>query len=161
MAFIEFEKFNFNQFYDKTPSALKYILVISLIIVGSYFLWATKIDNSEERQIDKIEESIQTTYVIINQFEKFKGAQLEYNKKLLNYLEDIYTIVEELNESTNRKFDLLLKQGGSNTEEIIERLTLLNESFDKLQKAYTPRELRDNSNDREYNISAEPIENKK
>lgn len=155
MAFIEFEKFNFNQFYEKTPLTLKYIIVISLLVVGSYFLYATKIDNSEERQIDKIEESIQSTYVIINQFEKFKDAQLDYNKRILNYLDDIYVIVEELNENTNKKFDILLKQGGSNTEEIIERLMLLNESFEKLHKAYVPDELKEK---RDYSISAEPIE---
>ena len=35
----------------------------------------------------------------------------------------------------------MLSAGGKNTEDIIERLTLLNESFEKLQKAYTPDEL--------------------
>lgn len=150
MALIQFEKFNFNQFYEKTPKALKYILVISVIIVGSYFLYAKKINNSEEKQLDKIEESISTTYTLINKFDDFRQAQYVFNEQILEYLEDIYTLVEELNESTNRKFDLLLEAGGSNTEEIIERLTILNESFEKLQKAYTPKEFEEPKKEEPY-----------
>lgn len=142
MALIQFEKFNLNQFYEKSPKALKYIVVISVIIVGSYFLYAKKIDNSEERQLDKIEETIATTYTLINSFDEFRKAQYVFNDKILEYMEDIYTLVEELNENTNRKFDLILQAGGSNTNEIIERLTLLNESFDKLQDAYQPKEFK-------------------
>jgi hypothetical protein len=143
MPIIQFEKFNFNQFYDKTPKPLKYFLVIALILVGSYYLYATKIDKSDERQLAKIEESISTTYTLIGKIDDFRKAQYVFNEQILDYLEDIYTLVEELNENTNQKFDLLLKAGGANTEEIIERLTMLNSSFEKLQKAYTPKDFKE------------------
>ena len=56
----------------------------------------------------------------------------------MSYLKNIYTLVEELNESTNKKFDLLLTQGGLNTYQILSQLTLLNQSYEKLTEAYTP-----------------------
>jgi len=141
MAIIQFEKFNFNNFYEKTPRPLKYILVISLIIVGSYFLFSKKVSKGQVQQLAKIEQSIETTYGLIDRFDEFRTAQYIYNAEILDYLQSLYSLVEELNENTNRKFELLLKAGGQNTDEIIERLVMLNESFEKLQKAYTPEEL--------------------
>lgn len=151
MALVEFEKFNLNNFYEKTPKPLKYILVISLIIVGSYFLYAKKLDKSDVKQLDKIEESISTTYTLINKFEDFQQAQYVFNDQILDYLDDLYSLVKELNENTNRKLDLILEAGGANTEEILEKLTLLNESYEKLQKAYTPKEFEkaENNSNRE------------
>ena len=144
MGVIKVEKFNLNNFYEKTPQPLKYILVISLIIVGSYFLFSRKVSDGQIKQLDKIEQSIETTYELINRFDDFKSEQYIYNENILDYLKDLYTLVKELNENTNRKFDLLLEAGGQNTNDIIERLILLNESFGKLQRAYTPEELRPN-----------------
>jgi len=141
MAIVQFEKFNLNNFYEKTPKPLKYILVISLIIIGSYFLFSKKVTKGQVAELAKIEQSIETTYDLINRFDEFRTAQYIYNAEILDYLQSLYTLVEELNENTNRKFDILLSAGGKNTEDIIERLTLLNESFEKLQKAYTPDEL--------------------
>lgn len=138
MGTVPLDKFNLNQFYEKTPTALKYILVISLIIVSSYFLFSRKVTKGQDKELEKIEQTIETTYSLINKFEIFENAQYQYNKETMHYLKNIYTLVEELNENMNKKFDLLLSQGGSNTEEILDRLILLNESFDKLQEAYTP-----------------------
>jgi hypothetical protein len=141
MAVIQVEKFNLNNFYEKTPRPLKYILVISLIIVGSYFLFSKKVSKGQVKQLAKIEQSIETTYGLIDRFDDFRTAQYIHNAEILDYLKNLYTLVEELNENTNRKFDLLLQTGGDNTDEILERLIMLNESFEKLQKAYTPEEL--------------------
>lgn len=149
MAPVQFEKFNINSFYEKTPTALKYILVISVIIVGSYFLYAKKLDKSDVKQLDKIEESIETTYTLITRFDDFRKTQYIFNEQMLNYMEDLYTLVEELNETTNRKLDLILEAGGTNTEDIIKRLELLNETYDKLRKAYTPKEFKEPSYDGE------------
>jgi len=140
MAIVQFEKFNFNQFYEKTPTVLKYILVMSLIILGSYFLFSKKVSNGQDKELAKIEQTIETTYTLIDRFDDFRKAQYAYNSEILDYLENIYTLVEELNENTNKKLDLIISQGGENTSEILERLTLLNESYEKLQKAYTPKE---------------------
>jgi len=140
MGVVTVDKFNLNQFYEKTPTALKYILVISLIIVGSYLLFSRKVSKGQDKELTKIEQTIETTYVLIDRFDDFRSAQYIYNAEILKYLENIYTLVEELNENTNRKFDLILSAGAGNTNEILERLTLLNESFEKLQTAYTPKE---------------------
>ena len=141
MALIQFEKFNLNNFYEKTPKPLKYILVISLIIVGSYFLFSKKVTTGQVEQLAKIEQSIETTYGLIDRFDEFRTAQYVYNAEILDYLKNIYKLVEELNENTNRKFDLILAQGGANIDQILEKLTLLNESYEKLTEAYTPEEL--------------------
>jgi hypothetical protein len=143
MAIVQFEKFNFNQFYEKTPNVLKYILVISLIILGSYFLFSKKVSKGQDNELAKIEQTIETTYTLIDRFDDFRQAQYVYNAEILDYLENIYTLVGELNENTNKKLDLILSQGGENASEILERLTLLNESYEKLQKAYTPKEFED------------------
>ena len=157
MALIQFEKFNLNTFYEKTPVALKYILVLSLIIVGSYFLFSKKISESQVQQIAKIEQSIETTYDLINRFDEFRTAQYIYNTEILDNLKSLYTLVEELNENTNRKFDLILSIGGKNTNDIVERLIMLNESFEKLQKAYTPEELKAPTNPNEYKSPETPV----
>lgn len=138
MGVVPLDKFNLNQFYEKTPTALKYILVVSLIFVASYFLFSRKVSRSEDLKLDKIEQTIITTYKLIDQFDDFETAQYQYNKETMSYLKNIYTLVEELNENTNKKFDLLLKQGGTNQSQLLEQLTLLNESYEKLTKAYTP-----------------------
>jgi len=138
MAVVPVDKFNLNSFYEKTPTPLKYILVVSLIVVGSYFLFSKKVSKGQDKELAKIEQTIETTYSLIDRFDDFESAQYQYNKETMSYLKNIYTLVEELNENTNRKFDLLLKQGGSNTGQILDQLTLLNDSYEKLTKAYTP-----------------------
>ena len=140
MGVIPLDKFNLNNFYEKTPTALKYIIVISLIVVGSYFVFSRKMSRGQAKQLDNIEQTIETAYNLIDQFDAFALTQYHYNEDILIYLRNIYTLVEELNENTNKKFDLLLSQGGSNTNDILERITMLNESFDKLTDAYTPNE---------------------
>lgn len=142
MTVVEFDKFNLNNFYDKTPKPLKYILVISLIIVGSYFLYAKKLDKSDIKQLTKIEESIESTYALINKFDDFRKAQYIFNEQILEYLDDLYTLVDELNQNTNAKLDLILEAGGANAEDILERLELLNETYEKLRAAYTPKEFK-------------------
>jgi len=141
MAIIQFEKFNLNNFYEKTPRPLKYILVISLIIVGSYFLFSKKVTTGQVEQLSKIEQSIETTYNLIDKFDEFRTAQYIYNAEILDYLTNIYKLVEELNENTNKKLDLILSQEGANTDQILSQLVLLNETYEKLREAYTPDEL--------------------
>jgi hypothetical protein len=138
MAVVPVDKFNLNSFYEKTPKVLKYILVISLIIVGSYFLFSKKVSKSQDKELAKIEQTIEITYSLLDRFDTFETAQYQYNKETMSYLKNIYTLVEELNESTNRKFNILLQQGETNTDQILTQLTMLNESYEKLTEAYTP-----------------------
>ena len=138
MALIELEKLSINNFWEKTPTPLKYILIIVLIVAGSYFLFSKSVSIAQIKQLDKIEESIQTTYTLLRQFEEFEKTQYDYNDQTLSYLKNVYSLVEELNDNTNKKLDMILSAGGKNTGDILEKLTLLNESFEKLQKAYTP-----------------------
>lgn len=138
MAIVQVDKFNINKFWEKTPTALKYLLVIAMIVAGSYYLFSKTVSVGQIKELDKIEESINTTYSLIDQFQQFERSQYAYNAQTLTYLKNIYTLVEELNANTNKKFDILLSAGGKNTNEIIEKLTLLNESFQKLSKAYAP-----------------------
>jgi len=138
MGVVPMDKFNLNSFYEKTPTALKYILVISLIVVGSYFLFSKKVSKGQDAELAKIEQTIETTYKLIDQFDDFERAQFQYNKETMSYLKNIYTLVEELNENTNKKFDLLLEQGGMNQQQLLKQLTMLNESYEKLTEAYTP-----------------------
>jgi len=168
MGVIPMDKFSLNEFYDKTPVVLKYILVISLIVVGSYVFIGKRVTKGQDRQLEKIEQTIETSYVIIDRFDDFRKAQYIYNDEMISHLKNIYTLVEELNESTNRKFDLILSAGQGNTAEILDRLTLLNESFEKLQKAYTPDEFEQPSSnvpdprkEQEYSIVAEPVKSGK
>ena len=136
MALVPVDKFNINKFWEKTPTALKYLLIIAMIVAGSYYLFSKTISVGQIKELNKIEESINTTYNLINQFQEFERSQYAYNTQTLTYLKNIYTLVEELNDNTNRKFDILLQSGGKNTDQIIEKIQMLNESFQKLSKAY-------------------------
>jgi len=141
MAIVTVKKFDLNKFWEQTPTVLKYILLISLIVAGSYFLFSRKINNNQIKELDKIEQVIETSYTLINRFEEFERNQYTYNEEIMSYLKNIYILVNELNENTNKKFNILLKTGGENTDNIIDKLVLLNESFEKLQKAYTPEKI--------------------
>jgi hypothetical protein len=140
MATIETKPFELNSFWEKTPKALKYFIIIALIIAGSYYLFSKGTTIAQIKQIDKIEESINTTYSLINQFQDFEKTQYAYNTQTMTYLKNIYSLVDELNDNANKKLDMIIKAGGSNTNQIIEKITLLNESFEKLHKAYSPKD---------------------
>ena len=139
-SIIAAEPLNLNSFWEKTPSKLKYFIVIALIVAGGYFLFSKSMAITQMKQINKIEESINTTYSLINQFQEFEKKQFDYNMQTMTYLKNIYSLVDELNNNANRKLDMIMKAGGSNTNQIIEKITLLNESFEKLHKAYSPKD---------------------
>jgi hypothetical protein len=140
MVTIASNPLDINQFWEKTPTALKYFLVISLVIITAYYLFSKTATISRVKELDKIEESINITYDLIGQFQEFEQTQYAYNVQTLTYLQNIYTLVEELNENTNKKFELLLQSGGSSSAQILEKIMMLNESFEKLQEAYSPKE---------------------
>jgi hypothetical protein len=108
---IPMEKFNLNRFWERTPTLLKYFLVIAIIIVSSYFVFTDKINTSQTQQLDKIEDNIKVTYTLINNFENYKMI-------------------------TNKKFDIILQANSKNKTDVVDKILILNESFDKLSKIY-------------------------
>jgi len=136
MGAIPLDKFNLNRFWEKTPTPLKYILVIAILLATSYFIFSKKMDDNHVAEIETMKTGIVATYELIDNFEEFRQEQDEYNKEVLDYLQNLHTLVEELNETTNRKFDMILNSGNQNADQIIEKIMLLNESFEKLSKAY-------------------------
>lgn len=165
MGLIPLDKFSINRFWEKTPTPLKYILIFSTFIVITYFFVSKRIYTNQTLQIEKIDESITITYELIDSFEEFRIEQDQYNKEILIYVKNLHSLLSELNETTNRKFNMLLKSGNQNADVIVEKIMLLNESFERLTKAYTPEIERPNLNDnkvnnlkpnREYNIGVKP-----
>jgi len=136
MLQVSFEKFNLNRFWEKTPVTLKYVLVFAVLITTLYFLFSKRIDESRSQELEAMKSGITATYELIDNFENFKREQDEYNKEVIMYLKNLHSLVEELNSTTNRKFDMILKSSDKNTDEIIERIMLLNESFEKISKIY-------------------------
>ena len=136
MINVSLDKFNLNKFWERTPTPLKYILVLVIFITVSYFLISKNIENASVKELESMKVGINATYELIDSFEKFKSQQTAYNEEILKYIHDLHTLVQELNQNTNRKLDILLNSGNSNAQDIIEKLMLLNESFDKLSKVY-------------------------
>jgi len=159
MASIPFEKLNINRFWEKTPTPLKYILIFTILISTSYFIVSKRIDDSRFKEIDTMKRGIVATYELIDNFEEFRKEQDTYNKEVLNYLKNLHALVEDLNATTNRKFDILMNSGNKNTGDIIEKIQILNESFERVSKVYegniqTPN-LDDNKVKKDYNIKIE------
>ena len=141
MGVIPFDKFNLNRFWEKTPTTLKYILTFAIFIVVSYFLISKRMDNNHSAEIAQMKRGIVATYELIDNFEEFRNEQDQYNEEILDYLYNLHSLVEDLNATTNRKLDMILSAGSSNTDDIIEKLDLLNESFERLSKAYSPNRI--------------------
>jgi hypothetical protein len=147
MASIPLDKFNLNRFWEKTPTALKYILVFAIFVVVSYFLFSKRMDDNHVREIEHMKVGITATYELIDNFEDFRREQDSYNKEILDYLNNLHKLVEDLNATTNRKLDMILNSGDQNSEQIIEKILLLNESFERLSRAYTKEVERPNLDD--------------
>lgn len=158
MASIPFDKFNLNRFWEKTPNPLKYILILTVLLATSYFVISKRMDDNHYKEIETMKAGITATYQLIDNFEDFRKEQDAYNKEVIVYLKNLHSLVEELNETTNRKFDMILKSGSHNTENIIDKIMLLNESFEKISKVYQGNleapNLNDNKQPRTYNIEA-------
>lgn len=136
MINLSLEKFNLNRFWEKTPTPLKYILIFVLFLTVSYFLISKNVEDASIRELDQMKDGIQATYALIDNFEKFKADQMAYNEEILKYIHDLHSLVKELNENTNKKLDIIINSGNSNSEDIVEKIILLNESFEKLSKVY-------------------------
>lgn len=147
MAGIPIDRFNINRFWEKTPTPLKYILTFALFIAVSYFLFSKRMNDNHIKEIAQMKTGITATYELIDNFEEFRREQDAYNKEILEYLNNLHALVEDLNSNTNRKLDMILSSGTANTGDIIDKILLLNESFEKLSKAYTRNIERPNLDD--------------
>ena len=147
MASIPLDKFNLNRFWEKTPTSLKYVLVFAIFLVVSYFLFSKRMDDNHIKEIAQMKVGISATYELIDNFEEFRREQDTYNKEVLEYLNNLHALVEDLNANTNRKLDMILSAGGQNSKDIIDKILLLNESFERLSRAYQPNIERPNLDD--------------
>ncbi len=163
---IPLDSFSINRFWERTPTPLKYILVFAIFIATSYFIFSKKMTDTHISELSTMKQGIVATYQLIDNFEDFRKEQDAYNKEVISYLENLHVLVEELNSSTNRKFDMILKSGSKNTGDIVEKILLLNESFEKISKVYQEDIEAPDLNKREYNIKhsgdayATPIDDK-
>jgi len=133
--------FDLNKFWDKTPTPLKYILLIAIIVAASYFLFSRKVDVNQIKELNKIEQGIETTYELVEKFETFTTFQTRYNDQLINDIKSIYILVTELNDNVNKKFDYIISNSGKYNTDLLDKMQLLNESFDKLTRAYQPKDV--------------------
>lgn len=159
MGIIPLDKLNLNRFWEKTPTPLKYILIFAILIATTYFIFSRRMDENHVKQIDTMKRGIVATYELIDNFEEFRTEQDVYNKEVLKYLNNLHELVEELNAATNRKFDMILKSGResrSDTEHIIEKILLLNESFEKLSEIYQENLESPNLNDNKAKKTYDP-----
>jgi hypothetical protein len=145
-----------NQFWEKTPLVLKYILLITIIVGSSYFLFARKVDTNQIQELHKIQQGIEVTYQLVDKFESFQRFQTEYNNQIIKDIRNIYILVTELNDNINTKFDYLIKSSDQYNEDLIDKMILLNESFDRISKAYQLEKLEEKETP-ELKINVRPI----
>lgn len=137
MINVQFEKFNLNEVWNNSPTSLKYILVFCIFFIFGYFVWNNHNTKKDMSSVAKIEQSIEITYTLINRFDEFKTSQNIYNDEILDKLRDIYYLVENLNQNANKKLDLIIEEGGKNTDEIINQILILNKSLENLNNSYS------------------------
>lgn len=127
-----------NRFWETTPTALKYLFLIAVIIVGLYFLFSRKIDNSQVKELDKIEQNIEVTYHLVEKFQSFQSSQLIFNEQVKNDMSRIYTLVYNLNSNVNTQFDYVIKSLGKNNSMLNETNILLKQNSEMLIKSNQP-----------------------
>lgn len=138
MDTIPMDKLNINRFWEKTPTVLKYVLVFAIFIVVFYFLVSKRLEMNYTGEIDQMKIGINATYDLIDNFDNFKKDQDIYNKEVIKYLHNMHALINDLNNTTNRKLDMILTSGAKSSKQdvLIEKILLLNESFDKISMVY-------------------------
>jgi len=138
MSIIPIQPININKFWEKTPTPLKYLLLVVIIVACSYFLISRKVDLNQVKELAKLEQSVDVTYDLVKRFNEYQVTQNSYNSETLKNIKDIYVLVQELNSNVNTKFDYIIKNSGKYNQDLLDKLTILNGSFEKLSKAYEP-----------------------
>src|SRR5271157_3617493 len=143
---IPLAKFSLNKFWSDTPTLLKYILII---VIGScilYFAIAKFVYSDQINELKRTEQGITLTYQLVEKIEKYQTTQDNYNKEFSSQLQNVYKLVKELQDNTGSKLDILINSNNKNKDVIIDKLKLLNDSFDKLSEAYKPENVPNNGN---------------
>jgi len=123
--------------WNQIPSFLRYLLLVAIIVGCSYLLFSRRVTFKEIQQLQKNDTALMAPYTLVNKFEKWQQIQLEINDKNLKNIDNIYTLINELNENVNKKFDYVLKDSRLRTNnDLKEKIDLLNDSYEKLLKAY-------------------------
>jgi len=157
---IQIGKFNINKFWTDTPILLKYILVISIVLGVTYFFIKEKFYNSQLDDLKRTEQGITLTYQLVQKIERLENAQIDYNKEFHKQLTDIYSLVIELKDNNNTKLNIILNSTSKNKDIIVEKLEILNQSFDKISNAYKPTEIKESNTEsnKQYNIKGTPVD---
>jgi len=159
---INTKPFDINAFWNKTPTALKYISLIAIIVAASYFLFSRKVDTSQIKELTKIEQGIEVTYQLVDKFDAFQKFQTQYNDQVIKDIRNIYALVTELHRNVNTKFDYIISSSGKYNQDLIDKMNLLNESFVNLSKAYKPEgETKTETEQPKYEIGVKKIDENK
>ena len=86
----------------------------------------------------RTEEGITLTYSLVQKIEQYKTTQEEYNKEFSKQLNDLHKLVNELKSNTDSKLDIIINSNSKNKDLVLEKLEILNQSFDKISDAYKP-----------------------
>lgn len=133
-----------NKIWDKTPVPLKYLVIGAIMMLSSYMLLIRKNEAVQLKELQRIEEHIETTFKIIEKVEDFQTAQLEYNETNNVNIENLYTLILELNDNVNTKFNYIILTNGKYDKNTADKFDLINSTFNKLIDAYSPIDNKNN-----------------
>lgn len=127
-----------NRIWEKTPIPLKYLLIGAIMMVTSYMLLIRKNEAVQLKELQKVEQHVETTFKAIEKFEDFQNIQIEYNETNNTNIEHLHTLILELNDEVSMKFNYLILTNGKYDKNTVDKFELIDKSFDKLSKAYEP-----------------------
>jgi hypothetical protein len=157
---IQIGKFSINKFWSDTPILLKYVLIISIVLGVTYFFVKEKYYNSQLDELKRTGQGITVTYQLVQRLEDYKTTQDNYNKEFSKGLKDVYSLITELKDNTDSKFSLILTSNSKNKDLIVDKLEMLNKSFDKISNAYKPAELPPANNTNDNTSTTQPTNTK-
>jgi hypothetical protein len=127
-----------NKFWATTPIFLKYLIFAAFVSITSYLLLIRKNDSIQLKELEKIEQKIETTFTVIEKFEEFQNLQIQYNELSDENIENLYHLILELNDNNNTKLNYIIINSKYD-KNIIDKINILDKSFDKLCNAYEPK----------------------
>lgn len=150
MASFTTKPLDINKFWEKTPTPLKYLLAISFVVAISYFLISKKLESNKLNELQRVETNIELTYEIVRRFEAYQVIQNDYNEKLSQDMCNLYLLIQDLNNNMTKRLNYVVEKNGTIDKNLIDKLILLNESFESLSKAYQPVEQQTKKNENTF-----------
>ena len=136
MPWIKTLPVDLNRFWEKTPTALKFFLLIAVIFVASYLLFSRTGATMETNKLTNIQRSIDRVYLVFENFQKFQTYQLEFNKSVAKDIDNLYKLIDELNYTTDEKIKYVINHHDQTDTQLILKIDMLNVSLGKLIEAY-------------------------